>query len=347
MSKDSGVNLKVTSQGEPVRKPTWFSFRRPQADLMIRPAGRGFVSRMRVYLAEMYPIPRLLGTWALIYFGFTTILARINGVQLHLFSWNAAAGIATLLLFGLNLRLMDELKDRDIDQELFRDRPFPAGRVLESDIKFSLGATIALILIVNAWMGKALLMALVLLGYSFLMFRFFFIPAILRRYLLLALATHNPVVALTLLYVVVVFTVGHGLPLAGIHWPQTLLLLLMFWSMLFAWEVARKIRSPEEENAYVTYSRILGRSGAVLLAGGSQTISFGIGLYFTISLPLSPLFLAVLMIGYGRTFWAYLRFLVDPSPLTSKLKPYAEQYTLATALAGLLDYLVRWGEGVG
>jgi 4-hydroxybenzoate polyprenyltransferase len=309
--------------------------------------GRGFPERMGVYLGKMYPIPRLLGTWGLIYLGFTAILARIHAVHLPLFSWHAAAGIASLFLFGLILRLMDELKDRDIDQELFSDRPLPSGRVSESDIKVSLIGTVGLFLLVNAWMGKALLMAMLLLGYSLLMFRFFFMPTILRRYLLLALATHNPVVALTLLYVVVVFAVGNSMPLSGIHWPQTLLLIVMFWSLLFAWEVSRKIRSPEEENAYVTYSRILGRLGAVFLAGGAQTVSFVIGLYFTKSLALSIVFPAVLTIGYGRTVLAYWRFRVDPSPLTSKLKPYAEQYTLTTALAGLLDNLVRWGGGVG
>jgi 4-hydroxybenzoate polyprenyltransferase len=314
---------------------------------MNRLAGSGFIDRMGVYLAEMYPIPRFLGYWALLYLGFTIILARIHAVQPHLFSWHSAAGIVTLFLFGLILRLMDEIKDRDIDQELFSDRPFPSRRVLESDIKVSLGAVMALFLLVNAWMRKPLLMALLLLGYSLLMFRFFFIPSILRRNLLLALATHNPVVALTLLYLVIVFAAGHGLPLVGIHWPQTLLLIVMFWSMLFAWEVSRKIRSAEEETAYVTYSRILGRPGAVLLAGGPQTISFVIGLYCYESLALSPVFLGLMMIGYGRTVWAHVRFLLYPSPLTSKLKPYAEQYTLTIALAVVLDYSVRWGGGIG
>jgi 4-hydroxybenzoate polyprenyltransferase len=302
---------------------------------------------MKVYLAKMYPLPRFLGYWALLYLAFTILLAGIHGVQPHLFSWFSATAITTLFLFGLILRLMDELKDRDIDRELFSDRPLPSGRVLESDIKISLGAIMVIFFLVNAWMIKLLLMALILLGYSLLMFRFFFIPAILRRYLLLALTTHNPVVALTLLYLVVVFAAAHGLPLAAIHWPQTLLLILMFWSMLFAWEVSRKIRAPEEETAYVTYSRILGRPGAVLLAAGPQTASFVIGLYLYKSLALSPVFLALLVMGYGRTVWAHLRFLVYPSPVTSKLKPYAEQYTLTMALAVVLDYLVRWAGGIG
>jgi 4-hydroxybenzoate polyprenyltransferase len=302
---------------------------------------------MAEYLGEMYPIPRFLGNWLLIYAGFSAIQGRIQGLRLHLFSWHSAVGIVSLFLFGLILRLMDELKDRDLDRDLFSHRPFPSGRVLESDIKVSLLATMALFLLINSWMGIAFLMALILLGYSLLMFRFFFMPTILRRYLLLALVTHNPVVALTLLYVVAVFAVGQGLTLSEIHWPQTLLLIVMFWAMLFAWEVARKIRSPEEENAYVTYSRILGRPGAVLLAGGAQTVSFVIGLYFFKTLPLSLVFLAVLTIGYGRIVWAYLRFLMAPSPLTSKLKPCAEQFAMTIALAGVLDYMVSWGERMG
>lgn len=298
---------------------------------------------MALYLGEMYPVPKFLGTWGLIFLGFTAILARIHGVQAHFFTWNAASGIASLFTFGLILRLMDELKDRDIDRELFSRRPLPSGRVSETDIKVSLAAAMALFLLLNAFMGRALPPALLLLGYSLLMFRFFFMPGLLRRYLLLTLATHTPVVALTLLYVAAVFAEGYGLSPAQIRWPQTLLLIVMFWAMLFAWEVARKIRSPEEETAYVTYSRILGRPGAVLLAGGAQTVSFIIGIYFYTSLTMSLVFLAVLTIGYVRTAWAHLRFLAVPGPATSKLKPYAEHYTLMTALAGLMDYLARWG----
>jgi 4-hydroxybenzoate polyprenyltransferase len=309
--------------------------------------GKGFAERMAEYLGEMYPIPRFLGNWLLLYAGFSAILARIHGIRLDLFSWHSAVGIISLFLFGLILRLMDELKDRDIDRELFSHRPFPSGRVLESDIKVSLLATMALFLLINSWMGITFLMALILLGYSLLMFRFFFIPRILRQYLLLALVTHNPVVALTLLYVVAVFAFGQGLAPSEVHWPPTILLIVMFWAMLFAWEVARKIRSPKEENAYVTYSRILGLPGAVLLAGGAQTLSFIIGLYFFKTLSLSLVFLAFLTIGYGRTVWAYTHFLMAPSPSTSKLKPCAEQYTLITSLAGIFDYLIRWWEGIG
>lgn len=330
------MRAPISTVFETMLRGVCFSFRKDPST-----EGSGFIGRMWVYLEEMYPVPQFLGYWTLLYLGFTILLARILSVEPQLFSWNSAAGILSLFLFGLILRLMDEIKDRDTDSELFSQRPLPSGRVLESDIKASLGASIAFFLLVNARTKNSLVMALLLLGYALLMFRFFFIPDILRRHLLLALATHNPVVGLTLLYVVVVFAASHGLPLVKIGWPPALLLIVMFWSMLFAWEVARRIRSPQEETAYVTYSRVLGRAWAVFLAGGAQTVGFVIGLYFYKNLALSPVLPALLAIGYGRTIRAHVLFLLHPGPLASKLKSSAEQYTLTVTLAILLDCLVR------
>ncbi len=302
---------------------------------------RGFAGRMRVYLGEMYPVPLRLAMSALLCLSFLTFLARIHDRRPSLLSFHTISGILGIFSFGLILRLMDELKDREIDRELFHGRPLPSGRVLESDIKVSLAVIIGFYLLVNAWMGKAFGMALVLLSYSLLMFKFFFIPRILKRYLLLNLATHNPVVPLMHLYIVFVFSVEHHLSLRQIDWPPTLLLIAMFWSMLFAWEIDRKIRSREEENAYVTYSQILGRHGAVFLAGGAQTLTFAIGLYLYRSLSLSLAFPALMAIGYVRTVWAHTRFILNPSSITSKLKPFAEQYVLAVLLARLLDYAIH------
>jgi hypothetical protein len=143
------------------------------------------------------------------------------------------------------------------------------------------------------------------------------------------------------LYIVSVFSSEHHLSLGQIDWPPTLLLTAMFWSMFFAWEVARKIRSKEEENAYVTYSQILGRRGAVLLAGGAQTVTFAIGLYLYRILSLSSAFPVIMAIGYGRAVWAHGRFILNPTSVTSKLKPFAEQYVMAVLLARLFDYAIH------
>lgn len=299
---------------------------------------QGYLGRMRIYFAEMYPIPQRLIFAAVFHASFASFLTSIHGIEATLFTVYTLTGIWSIFAFMLILRLMDELKDREIDRELFSERPFPSGRVHEKDIVVSLIAVIGLFVLANLWTGRALWMALIVLAYALLMFRYFFIPRILRKHLLLNLLTHNPVTALLLGYVVVLFGVEHGLAWNRMDGSRTALLIVMYWSVLFAWEIARKIRAPEEENAYVTYSRILKPAGAVALAWGSQTLAFAIGITLWRVLALSWLFPAVLAIGYGRTALAYVRFLRTPLPATSRLKPYAEQYGMWLFGARLVSY---------
>ena len=301
----------------------------------------GFPERMRIYLDEMYPVPRNFVFWALLCTSFMTLLARIQDTIVTFLSFHLICGVLSIFLFGLILRLMDELKDREIDKELFYERPLPSGRVLESDIIMSLLIIIGSYILINAWMGKAFIMALVLLCYSLLMFRYFFIPGILRKYLFLNLLTHNPVIFLLHLYIVFVFAAERQMNLRQIDWHTTILIIVMFWSMFFAWEIARKIRSKEEENAYVTYSQLLGQTGAVFLAGGAQTVTFVIGLYINWKLSMSLAFPVLMTIVYGRTLWGYIRFLLNPNPVTSKLKHFAEQYLLSVFIAILIAHMMK------
>jgi len=306
---------------------------------------KGYLKRMRIYLAEMYPPLSRIVSAALLYLSFVGLLGRIHEVQLSLFSGFTLLGIWNIFAIFLILRLMDELKDKETDLELFRERPLPSGRVLESDIRFSLAVMFVSYLAANIWIGKMFWMAAALLGYSVLMFKYFFIPKILRRHLLLNLATHNPIIPLTLIYVVVLFSIEHGLRLEGINWSFSLLLVAMYWAMGFAWEIARKIRSREEENAYVTYSQILGRLGAVALAAVAQTATFLIGLYFFHSLSLSWPFVAILAAGYTVTVGAHARFVFNPNRITSKLKPSAEWFMMSLFVALIVDQvLTAWPE---
>jgi hypothetical protein len=139
-----------------------------------------------------------------------------------------------------------------------------------------------------------------------------------------------------LFYVLILFSAAHGLTLIDMDWTFSFLLLSMYWAMFFAWEVSRKIRSQEEENAYVTYSQIFGPLGAVLVAGVAQTIAFVIGIYFFYSLSLPGIFLAILMVGYGITMWGHVRFIFNPNPVTSKLKLFAEQYIVSVVVAQIV-----------
>jgi hypothetical protein len=301
---------------------------------------KGFLKRMRIYLGEMYPVlPRFLAA-ALLVISFLSFLERIQKVPTMIYSPGTFIGIWSIFALLLILRLMDELKDKEIDRELFPERPIPAGKVSESDIQFSLIAIIALYVMVNMYFGKVLWMSLVVLGYSFLMFKYFFIPRILRQHLLLNLASHNPIIPIMLFYLVMLFSAQNQLPLQNIRWSSIALLVVMYWSMSFAWEIARKVRSAGEENAYVTYSQIFGRIGVVLVAGSAQTVAFVIGLYFYRTLSFSIVFLVILAAGYGLTMIGHVRFIFEPNPVTSKLKPFAERYILSVFIARIVQNIL-------
>jgi 4-hydroxybenzoate polyprenyltransferase len=301
---------------------------------------RGYLKRMRTYLREMYPpIPRLASA-CLVTAGFMVLMARIHGLRPALLSPWALLGAWNVFALLLILRLMDELKDREIDRALFRERPLPSGRVTEPDIAWSLVAMCVLFLAPNAASRPTLLAAAGVLAYAFLMFGYFFAPAYFRAHLLPNLATHNPIVALMQLELVAVFSAGAGLVWRDIRWPSVLGAVAMNWAMFFAWEVSRKVRSPEQEDAYVTYSRIFGPAGAAAVAGAAQTATLVLALLFFSSLGFSPAAYVPLGAGYLLALTSLLRFVHRPGPSTSKLRPFAEAYILfvlaAVTLGGLL-----------
>ncbi len=301
---------------------------------------KGYPRRMRTYLREMYPLIPRLAAAALVAAGFMVLMARIHGLRPALLSpWTLLGGWDVFALL-LVLRLMDELKDREIDLALFRDRPLPSGRVRQSDISWSLATMCVLFLAPNAAGRTTLLAAAAILAYAFLMFHYFFAPAYFRAHLLPNLATHNPIVALMQLELVAVFSAAAGLSWKAVHWPSVLAAVAMNWAMFLAWEISRKIRSAEEENAYVTYSRILGPAGAAVVTGAAQTVTLVLALSFFLSLGFSPAAYVLLGTGYILALAGLLRFVLRPRPSTSKLRPFAEAYILfvlaAVTLGGLL-----------
>jgi 4-hydroxybenzoate polyprenyltransferase len=301
---------------------------------------QGFGRRMAGYLAEMYPIPSRLTISVLLYLSFVTLLGRVNGRQPDIFSTVTLTGIFDVFAISLILRLMDELKDRELDGRLFADRPLPSGRVRETDIKLSLLLACLTYVIVNIPFGLAFSSALGLLGYTFLMFRYFFMPPSWHKHLLVNLATHNPVVPLMLLHLTVLFAVQSGLRLDDIARTPTLLLIGMFWTLFLSWEIARKIRYRHEETEYITYSKILGRIGAALTSFTVQAAGYAIGFYFFLALKLTPVFPVLLTIGFAYLIAQYARFLRGTLPAGIELRRAAEIYAANFMAATVTETLI-------
>jgi 4-hydroxybenzoate polyprenyltransferase len=296
---------------------------------------------MRAYLGEMMPPGRYLAAAALVHVAPAGFARRIHGESGSLLSPYTLLGIWSVFDLLLILRLMDELKDRDIDRALFPRRPLPSGRVLERDIRLSLAAAMGLYALPSLLAG-VLGPALAVLAYALLMFRRFFAPRLLRRSLLLTLATHTPIVPLMVLHGLAIFAAEHGRPLRGLDWWSLAPVVAMVWSGFLSWELSRKIRSAPEETEYVTYSRVLGPRGAVTLLVAVQAVGLACGALLFARLSLSWTYLAILLGASGVAAGASARFLAAPGPRTSsRLRPCAEVFLLGLLAAGALE--LGWG----
>jgi len=160
----------------------------------------GYPERMRVYLAEMFPLGRHLLIAAVTYLATAAFARDVHETQTSVWSAYLLLGVWSYLTVPLMLRLMDELKDLDIDRALFAERPLPSGRVKESDIKTSLVVVIVIYLGTNAVHRLTLVAAVVITAYALFMFKRFFAEQAHQDSLPLTLATHNPIVPLSLCY---------------------------------------------------------------------------------------------------------------------------------------------------
>ncbi len=306
------------------------------------PAGSTLASRLWAYVVEMYPLHVNVPYSFMLFFGYYLLLQAVYGFKPLLITHQSILGAFTLAGFTLLLRVFDEFKDYEHDVKLFPSRPLPSGRVTKGDLKVLGWTLVVLMTALNLTLGKGFVGYLVLMAFGFLMLKFFFLPDLHRKSLLFTLCTHNPVAFFTHVYVFSVFLQDHRLSLESIP-AGAWLGIAMFWGLIFSWETGRKIRSPEEEDDYVTYSRIFGTRRAPLVPMAGLTASFGIGIWFALTLGLSPWLIGVLVAAWAYSMSGFARFLAAPGPRTSKLRPYVEASSLVMYVAFLVAIPAKFG----
>ena len=78
----------------------------------------------------------------------------------------------------------------------------------------------------------------------------------------MALATHNPISYLFFLYVVFIYKNNMT---TQVHFGRVLLLGTVFLCSSMSWEIARKIKHPEDETTYQTYSMVFGLQRSLVI----------------------------------------------------------------------------------
>lgn len=295
--------------------------------------------RIVAFLTAMFPpwlmVPFSVANFLAIYFA----LQAMAGLQPLAITWRAGLGAASMVLFPLLLRLYDEEKDVETDLALARagdpgyaNRPIATGKVTAGDLRTMRVATIVLLFAANVPLGFPLPFAAFAAAFAlaWLSSKWFFYPPMSKN-LLLAFATHNPLSLVLGGYVVAVFAGEFGA--AGLS-GWTGLLLAGLWLPVAAWETSRKVRLPEDETDYRTYSKVLGWKTAALVpaffvaasAASLAAIARRVGLEWP--------FLAVLGVVAALPAGASLLLRLAPTRARANLRPWTEAYAIV-ANAGL------------
>lgn len=176
-------------------------------------------------------------------------------------------GLITFVFYLILIRLLDEIKDYEHDNEYYKERPVQSGLISIAEIKKISLSLIVLLTILNLFVGKqTFLLYIGSLIFLFLMFKEFFIGSTLKKNLILYSLTHQFYVPVIILYLY---------SLAGTTYFETekIMFILLNVLLVSAGEVARKIRDTKSDNnSKDTYSSYLGHPGACFLLAGILSV---------------------------------------------------------------------------
>ncbi len=299
------------------------------------------IARWIHYINAMFP-PAILGPigtaqFLSLYLG----LQALAGAAPLRLGWRAAIGALTTVLWMLLIRLQDDITDAPDDIRLgqagdarYQSRPIVRGEITITELRHMAAATVVTLVALNALPGQSAMSMTLLMGLAvtWLGFKWFFIPALARNPSPLAYLGRKVLTILFGFYACAVYWDEFG-PLSPTRW--VLLLLLAPVASVAAWETARKIRMPEDETEYGTYSKQLGWRRAALLPALFVAAAVACLATVTAAARLSWWYLIALGIAAAIAIGACVRFRFSPTRARANLRRYVEVFG-AVAYVGLV-----------
>lgn len=217
------------------------------------------LKRIALYLSEMFPLPAIVGS-VISAVAVELVYLRLYGVEPKLDSMLILPGVV-LTFISLLIRVMDEFKDYEDDLINFPNRPLPSGKVFKSDLKILGYYCVSMILLLSLTSLPLFLWAIVTLCFTGLMLKWFFIESTMRKSLPLAFVSHHPIVIFNFIYLIIACIQMAPQKVGWDKWYYILPVCLIYTN----WEIMRKIRAPEDETSYNTYSKIIGPRPAIFI----------------------------------------------------------------------------------
>ncbi|MCG8328818.1 MAG: UbiA family prenyltransferase [Chitinophagales bacterium] len=297
-----------------------------------------FFTRAWIYSKEMFPVLIYLPYVIALYccMNFTSQAVSGHDIIINVY---AIVGMISAFFFMLQMRAFDDLKDFEIDKDLFPWRSTPQGLVLKRDIEILAGISFTILVLTNVVFGqKTLWIFAIVMVYTLLTYKWFFAEEYHRKHLFFTMFTHQPLPWMINLYLVytALASVNPSDPFTINHW----ILWGIFSLPITAWEVSRKIRAIGNETHYETFSLLLGTRPATLIPFACLLLMGGLAIYMGNALSLGNVFLwlTILLMAYASFF--YIRFLWKPTIKNNVLNQTAMVFTSLLFLNLLVHVLM-------
>ena len=292
------------------------------------------LKRWNIYLKEMYPLGSRILVALIYFFEIYFVLLLNQKVYNFKLSIQEGVGVYTIFSFLLILRIADDFKDYDLDCRLFPHRALPSGRVYKKDLRWLLLLVVGTSTLANIFFMNNRIWFIFLYTYGLLMSLWFFSKDKLQASLPMALVTHNPVMMILNLYILSFVCNKYQLPY--FTWPFILLAFTMYFPSLI-WEISRKVRAPEDETEYVTYSKLFGYQKVTRFVQMLTLVD--IVTNFILLWQLSKVGVLALLINVGWMTWRFNQFIQNPNQF--KLIDKVETYTLITEAIMVVSVVVH------
>jgi hypothetical protein len=171
----------------------------------------GAPRRIASYFRVMFPLHVNVPAAAFMFYGFY-IMAQLMASDEVRVGVDSLFGFATVVLSLLLFRLIDELKDEDVDAQLFPERPLVTGAVRYSDVRVLALGTILALLALNVGRGVATDVYFVYFVLFVLSWQWWLFPQEVAPRVGLVFLTHQPLVPLLFAYVYAVYLRTTGAP---------------------------------------------------------------------------------------------------------------------------------------
>lgn len=238
----------------------------------------------------------------------------------HTTSWQYLASVAIVVLYLLQIRMSDEKKDFEHDNQFYPDRPVQRGVVSLGELvrinQVSIGLQILLYASFLNW--QIFLLGLASQGYAYLTRKEFFVREWIRQHFFIYHFSHW--------FQIVILSsalIGTLKPSAS-YWQLITLIMLNVISI----EVGRKMRAKEDDTTDDTFSAQLGHKGSATTLSLLAVMITAISYYFIQQHGQNFLFMIAPVLATGAVLNSAYHYAIDPNKANAKYVEYTAGFLL-------------------